>query len=151
MEAAYALEEILVAVEAKQALLPRLQKDGGKKPVNKLIEERIKKVEDEKELKAGERSKLDLRKKLLKEQLDLMKIDKKKKDKEERKISKAKEVKHKEFVKKDHEKLVEDMKKLKIEFTAKKEKKKIEEDKAKPKEKVVDPVKKAAEVKEMMK
>jgi hypothetical protein len=48
LEAAYALEEILCAVEAKQTLLPRLQKETEKKkPVNKVIEERIKKVEDE--------------------------------------------------------------------------------------------------------
>ena len=81
-----------------------------------------------------------------------MKIDKVKKDKEDLIKKKAKDVKTKEKEKKNHDKLIEDMTKLKVEFSAKKDKKKEDEAKIKPKAlPVVDPVKKAEEVKAVMK
>lgn len=81
-----------------------------------------------------------------------MKIDKVKKDKEDLIKKKAKDVKTKEKEKKTHDKLIEDMTKLKVEFSAKKDKKKEDEAKIKPKAlPVVDPVKKAEEVKAVMK
>ena len=81
-----------------------------------------------------------------------MKIDKVKKDKEDLIKKKAKDVKTKEKEKKNHDKLIEDMAKLKVEFSAKKDKKKEDEAKIKPKAlPVVDPVKKAEEVKAVMK
>ena len=81
-----------------------------------------------------------------------MKIDKVKKDKENLIKKKAKDVKTKENEKKNHDKLIEDMTKLKVEFSAKKDKKKEDEAKIKPKAlPVVDPVKKAEEVKAVMK
>ena len=81
-----------------------------------------------------------------------MKIDKVKKDKEDLIKKKAKDVKTKEKEKKNHDKLIEDMTKLKVEFSAKKDKKKEEEAKIKPKAlPVVDPIKKAEEVKAVMK
>ena len=81
-----------------------------------------------------------------------MKIDKVKKDKEDLIKKKAKDVKTKEKEKKNHDKLIEDMTKLKVEFSAKKNKKKEDEAKIKPKAlPVVDPVKKAEEVKAVMK
>ena len=81
-----------------------------------------------------------------------MKIDKVKKDKENLIKKKAKDVKTKETEKKNHDKLIEDMTKLKVEFSAKKDKKKEDEAKIKPKAlPVVDPVKKAEEVKAVMK
>ena len=51
-----------------------------------------------------------------------MKIDKVKKDKEDLIKKKAKDVKTKEKEKKNHDKLIEDMTKLKVEFSAKKDK-----------------------------
>ena len=56
-----------------------------------------------------------------------MKIDKVKKDKEDLIKKKAKDVKTKEKEKKNHDKLIEDMTKLKVEFSAKKNKKKEDE------------------------
>jgi hypothetical protein len=71
LEVAYTLEEMIQSLEKGESKLARLGKGAGKKlPPNKLVGERIKKVEDEKKQKVDESKKLEIRKKLLKEQLD---------------------------------------------------------------------------------
>ena len=75
LESAYALEEILQSVEKGETRLERLGKRRQKpKPPNKLVGDRIKKQEQEDKARLDERKKLDIRKKLLKEQLDQLKV-----------------------------------------------------------------------------
>ena len=153
LEAAYAIEEILSAVEQGLPSIPRLGAPNQKRPQNKVVEERMKKVEDEEKQRQTERQKLELRKRLLKEQLEKMKEEKKEKDKLDEVKKKEKEAKAEERKKKAQEKLNADMDKLKIEFTEKREKKEIEEAEKKAKEQKpsVDPVAKKLEIKEKMK
>lgn len=118
LEAAYALEEMLQAVEQGQTQLPRLEKNGGQKkaPTNRVIEERWKKAEADEKQRVDDRKKLEERKKSLKETLDKMKEEKKKKDKEDKVKKKEDTKKEKEKEKKKHDKLMDDMNKLKMEF-----------------------------------
>ena len=68
LEAAYALEEILQAVEKGETRLERLGKRQKKRPPpNKLVGDRIKKQEQEDKARVEDRKKLEVRKKLLKE------------------------------------------------------------------------------------
>ena len=68
LEAAYALEEILQAVEKGETRLERLGKRQKKRPPpNKLVGDRIKKQEQEDKARVDDRKKLEVRKKLLKE------------------------------------------------------------------------------------
>ncbi len=121
LDVAFALEEILQAVDSGETrTVPRLQK---KQPVNKIVEERMKKAADDERKKVDERKKLEERKKMLKEQLDKLKVDKEKKTKQEEEKKKVKDQKIEEKRKIKHEKLKEDLDKLKMEFAEKREKK----------------------------
>lgn len=126
LEAAFALEEMLQSLEKGESILPRHNK-GGRKPTNKIIEERQKKAEQEERSKVSDRLKLEERKKMLKEQLDKMKVEKDKKTKEEEAKKKIKDQKLEEKKKKRNDKLQEDLNKLKTEFAEKREKKHIQE------------------------
>ncbi|TNV73202.1 hypothetical protein FGO68_gene2633 [Halteria grandinella] len=134
LDAAYALEEILQAVEKGDPVIERLlNKDGEKKkPLNKVLEDRQKKADLEAKKEQDDRKKLDERKRLLKEQLDKMKEDKKKKTQEDKLKKKKEDEREEAKAKKKQEKLNADMTKLKEEFTAKREakQKEIEEKKA---------------------
>jgi len=99
---------LLGAVENGLSHLPRLSL-GKPKPTNKVIEERWKKAENDEKQKVSERLKLDERKKMLKEQLDKMKVEKVQKDKVEEEKKKARGLKDEEKKKRNHDKLLEDM------------------------------------------
>jgi chemotaxis protein histidine kinase CheA len=151
MEAAYALEEILEAVEQGRTELERLKK--VKKPVNKVLEERVKKLEQDTQHKESEKKKLEERKKALKEQLEKLKEDKAKKDLEEAAAKKEKSRKAAERQKAKHDKLQADLEGLKVEFQAKRDQRvKEEEEKKRAKEgPPVDPAQKKLEVMEQLK
>lgn len=104
-------------------------------------------------MKADERKKLEIRKKLLKEQLDELKVQKTKKDAEKKKVADEKKAKKEEIKKRNKDKLKQDMDNLKVEFAEKREKKMAEEAEKKASDPIanVDPVQKAAEVKEKLK
>ena len=111
LEAAYTIEELLQAVEQNQTNLPRLANPKAfhakvvKPPPNKLVEDRIKKQEEDVKMKADERKKLEIRKKLLKEQLDELKVQKTKKDADKKKVDDEKKAKKEEIKKRNKDKL----------------------------------------------
>lgn len=122
LEAAYAIEEMIQAVEKGENKLARLGKGAGKKqPPNKLVGERMKKQEEEHKQKVDERKKLEVRKKLLKEQLDQIKAKKAEKEKDNKAKEEKTKQKEEERKKKAHDRLLADMEKLKVEFTEKRE------------------------------
>lgn len=122
LEAAFALEEILSALEQGQSELPRLAGQGRPRIPNKLIEERMRKQEQEIRERQDDRKKLEERKRMLKEQLEKMKVEKEKKDKQEEQKKKEKDAKREEVKRRNQEKLQEDLNKLKTEFAEKREK-----------------------------
>jgi hypothetical protein len=108
LEAAYALEEILGAIESGHTTHPRL--GGGKqKLINRVIEERLKKVENDEKQKVTDRKKLEERKVMLKEQLEKLKEEKVTKDQDALEKKKVDAVKKEEAKKRQHDKLMDDM------------------------------------------
>lgn len=89
LEAAYVLEEILQAVENGHKKLPeQVMQMGLPKIMNRVLEGKIAKEEEERAKKMSDKQRLDFRKQLLRNQLEKMKVDKDKKIIEDKEVKK---------------------------------------------------------------
>lgn len=77
LETAYVLEEILQAVESGLSSLPApVMQMGMPKIMNRVMEGKIAKEEEEKSKKVSDKQRLEFRKQMLKNQLDKMRVEK---------------------------------------------------------------------------
>lgn len=96
LDAAYALEEVLQAVEKGETVLERLQGEVKKKPVNRILEERQRKAESEAAKEREGRKQLKERQKQLDELIAQQKVVRQKKKEEEDKKKAEKDKKREE-------------------------------------------------------
>eukprot|EP00347_Sterkiella_histriomuscorum_P016192 403354133 len=136
LETAYVLEEMLYSVENGLNKLPppgyqMLQKQ---KIVNRVLEEKLKKQENDDKQKLLDKQKLEMRKKMLKDQLDKMRVEKGDKTKEDAEKNKLQTEKDKQQKENKEKRTREEIKKMMEQVLVKKEAKQKEDEEKKKKE-----------------